>query len=181
MSAIRSTLTTRLLLLSSAALVAAPLAACGNEDSGEAAASSGDLTVSDAWVKASEGPMTGAFGVIGNAGDADVVVVSASTTASQMTELHEVVMIDGEMKMQEKGGGFVVPAGGEHVLEPGSDHVMVMDMAEPIAPGDDVDITLTFDDGTELTYTAQAREVEVGDEEYVPSDGDMAEMEDSES
>ena len=181
MRASRSTLSTRLLLLSSAALLAAPLAACGTEDASDTATSSGDLTVSDAWVKASEGPMTGAFGLISNAGDTDVVVVSASTSASPMTELHEVVMIDGEMKMQQKEGGFVVPAGGEHVLEPGNDHVMVMNMTEPIEPGDDVEITLTFDDGTELSYIAQAREAEVGDEEYVPSDSETDDMEDSES
>jgi len=181
MPAPRSTLPNRLLLLSAAALVAAPLTACGSADSDDDTASSGEVSVSDPWVKASDGPMTGAFGVISNSGDTDLVVVSANTSASEMTELHEVVMIDGEMKMQQKDGGFVVPSGGEHVLEPGNDHVMVMNMAEPIEPGDDVDITLTFDDGTELTYTAQAREAEVGDEEYVPSDGEMADREDSES
>lgn len=185
----RSTLSTRLLLLGSAALVASPLAACGSDDAATdtaAAAGGAEITVSDAWIKASDGPMTGAFGVISNSGDADVTVVSASTSASEMTELHEVVMIDGEMKMQQKDGGFVVPAGGEHVLEPGNDHVMVINMQEPIKPGDDVDITLTLDDGTEVSYTAQAREAEVGGEEYVPSDGEMtgdagADMEESQS
>jgi copper(I)-binding protein len=85
-------------------------------------------------------------------------------------------MIDGEMKMQEKQDGFVVPAGGEHVLEPGADHVMVMNMTDPVLPGDEVEITLEFDDGTTYTYAAQGREAEVGDEEYVPSDdhGDMS-------
>jgi copper(I)-binding protein len=185
MRARRSTLSTRLLLLSSAALVAAPLAACGADDAADTASEGGDVTISDAWVKASDGPMTGAFGVIMNAGDADVTVVSATTSASEMTELHEVVMIDGEMKMQQKDGGFVVPAGGEHVLEPGNDHVMVMNMQEPIAPGDDVEITLTLDDGSQVSYSAQGREAEVGDEEYVPSEGGMsgdgAGMEESQS
>lgn len=187
----RSTLSTRLLLLGSGALVAAPLAACGSDDTADSEAATGgegatQVTLSDAWVRASEGPMTGVFGVITNPGDTDVTVVSASTSASEMTELHEVVMIDGEMKMKEKNDGFVVPAGGEHVLEPGADHVMVMNMQNPIMPGDDVEITLTLDDGSEVSYTAQAREAEVGDEEYVPSDGDMhggmeGEMEDSQS
>lgn len=190
MRAQRSILSTRLLLLSAAALVAAPLAACGSDEGSDApdtaAEGGGDVTIADAWVKASDGPMTGAFGVITNAGDADVTVVSASTSASEMTELHEVVMIDGEMKMREKDSGFVVPAGGEHVLEPGNDHVMVMNMQEPIAPGDDVEITLTLDDGSQVSYSAQAREAEVGDEEYVPSDGEMhndsdGEMEESQS
>lgn len=173
----RPHLSTRLLLLPAAALVAAPLAACGSESSDTDAASDAVISVSDAWVKASEGPMTGSFGVITNSSDSDVTVVSASTTASDRTELHEVVMIDGEMKMQEKQDGFVVPAGGDHVLEPGNDHVMVMDMSDPVEPGEDVEITLTLDDGTTYTYTAQGREAEVGDEEYVPSDCGEMEME----
>lgn len=166
-------LSERVLLLSAAALAAASLTACGSDSSDssdDAQAGTDTVTVSDAWVRASDGPMTGSFGVISNAGDVDVTVVSAETSASDMTELHEVVMIDGEMKMQEKQDGFVVPAGGEHVLEPGADHVMVMNMTDPVLPGDEVQITLTLEDGTSYSYSAQAREAEVGDEEYVPSE-----------
>ncbi len=171
MITVRHRLSSRLLLLPAAALVAMPLAACGSEDGDTDAASEAAITVSDAWVRASEGPMTGSFGIIANSSDTDLRVVAATTTASDMTELHEVVMIDGEMKMQEKQDGFVVPAGGEHVLEPGADHVMVMNMSEPVLPGDEVEITLELDDGTTYTYAAQGREAEVGDEEYVPSEG----------
>ena len=174
MTSSRSLMTTRLLLLPAAALLAAPLAACGSDDTDAAdttAQTEAAVTVDDAWVKATEGEMTGSFGVISNSGDTDLTVVSATTTASDRTELHEVVMIDGEMKMTEKDEGFVVPAGGEHVLEPGADHVMVMDLQEPIAAGDSIDVTLVLDDGSEVTYSAQAREAEVGDEEYVPGDG----------
>ena len=176
MITVRHRLSSRLLLLPAAALVAMPLAACGSESGDTDAASEAAITVTDAWVRATEGPMTGSFGIISNASDADVTVVAATTTASEMTELHEVVMIDGEMKMQEKQDGFVVPAGGEHVLEPGADHVMVMNMDEPVLPGDEVEITLELDDGTTYTYAAQGREAEVGDEEYVPSEdhGDMS-------
>ena len=73
--------------------------------------------------------------------------------------------------------GFVIPAGGDRVLEPGNDHVMVMEMSDPVEPGEDVEITLTLDDGTTYTYTAQGREAEVGDEEYVPSEDTEMDME----
>ncbi len=176
MTSSRSLMTTRLLLLPAAALLAAPLVACGSDDTDTDAADTtaqteAAVTVDDAWVKATEGEMTGSFGVISNPGDTDLTVVSATTTASDRTELHEVIMIDGEMKMTEKDEGFVVPAGGEHVLEPGADHVMVMDLQEPIAAGDSIEVTLVLDDGSEVTYSAQAREAEVGDEEYVPGEG----------
>lgn len=163
------------LLLPLAAAGALTLAACGSDTTGTDLAGSdptpaaNPITVTDAWVKASPGPMTGAFGVVTNAGDTDLVLVSASTSASGTTELHEVVMTDGQMVMQPKEGGFAVPAGGEHVLEPGADHIMVLGMTEPVQAGDDVEITLTFDDGTRYTYTAQAREAQVGNETYQPT------------
>jgi copper(I)-binding protein len=172
MHAQRPARTARLLLLPAAALVVAPLAGCGDD---EAAGSDSSITVDDAWVKATEATMTGSFGVITNAGDSDLVVVSAETSVSDTTELHEVVMSGDEMVMRQKDGGFVVPAGGEHILEPGSDHVMIMNLQQPVEPGDEIDITLTFDDGGTVTYSGQAREAEVGDETYVPGDESMDE------
>lgn len=174
----RSLLNTRLLLLPAAALVAAPLAACGSDDTTgtDPEAATSTIAVDDAWVRATDGPMTASFGVLRNSGDTDLTVVSAATSASDMTELHEVVMEDGEMVMKEKDDGFVVPAGGEHVLEPGADHVMIMDLQQPVEPGEEVDITLTFDDGSEVSYTAQVRQAEVGDEEYVPEDDQHGDM-----
>ena len=161
-----------LLTFTLAALVAAPLAGCGSDEAGDSSAE-GAISVDDAWVRASDGPMTGSFGVITNGGDSDLTVVSAETSASDLTELHEVVMKDGEMVMTPVEGGFPVPAGGDHVLEPGADHVMIMNMAEPIMAGDDVEITLTFDDGSRYSYIAQAREAEVGDETYAPGEDGM--------
>lgn len=163
---------TPLLLLPAAAMVVAPLAACGDD---EAAGSDTTITVDDAWVKATDSTMTGSFGVVSNTGDSDLVVLSAETSVSDTTELHEVVMSGDEMVMREKDGGFVVPAGGEHVLEPGSDHVMIMNLQQPVEPGDEVEVTLTFDDGGTVTYSAQGREAEVGDETYVPNDESMDE------
>ena len=183
----RSMLTTRLLLLPAVAVALVPLAGCGADDNSDAtaettadAAAADDtesvddvIAVEDAWVKASAEMMTAAFGIVTNAGDTDLTILSAETTASDVTELHEVVMQEGQMIMRPKEGGFVVPAGGEHVLEPGADHVMIMNLQDPVEPGEDVEITLSLDDGSTYTYTAQAREADVGKEEYVPEGGSM--------
>jgi copper(I)-binding protein len=144
------------------------LAGCGSSAT-PAPTQAGPVTVRDAWVKASPGPMTGSFGVVENSGGDDLTLVSATTSASSTSELHEVVVVDGQMVMQPKDGGFALPAGGELVLEPGGDHIMIMGMTAPVEAGDDVEITLTFDDGTTYTYAAQAREAQVGNETYQPT------------
>ncbi len=101
-----------------AALLTLGLAACTSAPTVETsnaaapAATAGDeVSISDAWVKSAPEGMSAAFGQLVNAGDSDVTVVSATSEASPMIELHETVANDtGEMVMRAKEGGFVIPA-----------------------------------------------------------------------
>lgn len=135
------------------------------DDGSEAIATAGDLTISDPWVKAAEEGMTAAFGILVNDGDADITVVSADSPISPM-EIHEIVMADGQMQMRNKDDGLTVPAGGSHTLEPGGDHLMLMDLAQPVAPGDEVTITLHLADGDTVEFTAVGKPFAGGDETY---------------
>ncbi len=114
--------------------------------------------------------MTAVFGVLENTGTTDITVQSAKTSASGMTQLHEMVMKDNEMIMQEKEGGFVIKAGAKHELAPGGDHLMVMDMAKAIEAGDEVTVRLTLDDGSTEDFTALAKTTSAGEEKYEDSD-----------
>ena len=154
--------------------VASSMAGCSSEsatatspDDESASTSSAELTMVDPWVKAADTGMTAAFGTLVNDGDADVTVVSATSDVTPDMELHETVAGgDGAMAMQPKTGGFVVPAGESHVLEPGGDHLMIMDLTRPVVPGEDVTITLDLDDDTTMDVVATAKEFSGADEEY---------------
>lgn len=154
----------RRVMLTGAALTlaAAGLAACGGS-------SDGALAVNDSWTKATDGPMTGSFGTLVNSTDADITVTGASSPIAGIVELHETTMVDGEMVMQPKPGGFVIPAGGSLTLEPGGNHVMLMGLTGAIAPGQDVPITLTLSNGDTLTYTTVAKDFAGGNESYEPT------------
>ncbi|GLY13598.1 hypothetical protein Kisp01_06140 [Kineosporia sp. NBRC 101677] len=176
----------RLALAATALAAVAALSACGGDSEadtaedvkvvgGQAAATGADsLTIEDPWVKTADtkAGMTAVFGTLTNDGDADVVVESAKTSASDTTELHEMVMKDGAMVMQEKAGGFSIPAGGEHELAPGGDHLMVLNLTEPIEAGDEVTVRLTLGDGSTEEFTALAKETTAGEEKY-DEDGGM--------
>ena len=155
--------TLRRIVMTGAALTIAAtgLAACGGS-------SGGALAVNDSWTKATEGPMTGSFGTLVNDTAAAITVTGGSSPVAGMVELHEVVMADGEMVMQAKPGGFVVPAGGSLTLEPGGLHVMLMGLKETLAPGVEVPITLTLSNGETLTYTTVAKDFAGGNESYEP-------------
>ncbi|WP_241972732.1 copper chaperone PCu(A)C [Cryobacterium cryoconiti] len=133
----------------------------------EAKTAADTLTMTDAWVKASESGMTGAFGLLENAGTADVTIVSAETSAASMIELHETVSNDaGDMVMQEKQGGFVVPAGGSVELAPGASHIMLMGLTGPLTAGEEATVTLTLDDGSSLEFTAPVKDYTGANETY---------------
>jgi len=177
-----SPLSRRAALLGALAL---PLAACsaGGSDDGGATGSSAsdgavdtvdtaDLSLADAWVKSAESGMSAVFGTLTNASSSAVTLVGAASSAAGMVQLHE-TNADGSggMSMKEKEGGFAIPAGGELRLEPGGDHIMLMDLTAPLLAGDAVEVTLQFAGGAELAITATVKDFAGAQENYSPSDG----------
>lgn len=164
--------------LLAAALLAGSVAGCSPRTESPSTAGAADsaaaVTVSDQWVKAADTGMTGVFGTLKNSGATDVSVVSASSPAAGKVELHEVVGQPGSTTMQPKAGGFTIPAGGTHVLAPGGDHIMLMDLIRPLRAGDDVEITLALADGSASAFTAQVREFAGAGENYQPGGGHPA-------
>lgn len=161
--------------LAAAALVLAVASACGDTSADSAAAepqaaptpSAGVLEIRDPWVKAADKGMTAAFASLVNNTGADVTVTKAETAISPM-ELHEMAMQDGEMVMKPKAEGFVVKAGATHTLEPGGDHLMLMNLSKPVKPGDEVAVTLTFADGKTTQFTAVGKPFTGAQESYAP-------------
>ncbi|MHA4949523.1 copper chaperone PCu(A)C [Micromonospora sp. SD19] len=170
----------------SAAILAATIltvgtAGCGSSDSpstaqpGPSASASanpdaGVLGIRDPWVKAADKGMTAAFGTLVNDGDSDVTVTGATTALSSM-ELHEMAMKDGTMVMRQKRGGIVIKAGSTHALEPGGDHLMLMNLSRPVRAGDELTFTLTFADGRTQQFRAVAKPFTGAQESYAPGHG----------
>ena len=159
--------------LIAASLLASPLVACSKPET--AATENRDpsasvVTVADQWVKAAETGMTGLFGTLKNSGTEEMTVISAASPAAGMVELHEVVGPAGSTTMRPKTGGLAIPAGGSHVLAPGGDHIMLMDLKKPLKVGSDVEVTLTFADGTTLPFSAQVRDYSGAEENYQPAE-----------
>ncbi|MDX2356270.1 copper chaperone PCu(A)C [Dietzia sp. PP-33] len=128
------------------------------------------VTVEDGWAKATDSGMTGVFGTISNPGETDVHLTGVSDELAARAELHETVPGGGGMMMQEKEDGFVIPAGGELILEPGGNHIMLMDLDLPITTGQQITLTLEFSGGAEQDVTVSARDFSGGEEEYVGGD-----------
>ncbi|MBB0967518.1 copper chaperone PCu(A)C [Dietzia aerolata] len=145
-----------------------PAATSQPNDGGESEAAV--VVFQNGWAKATDTDMSGAFGTLRNTGDVQVHITGVTSPVSDRVEMHEMVPGGSGMMMQEKEGGFVVPAGGELFLEPGKDHFMLMDLTEPITTGQVIELVLEFDDGSEQDVTLTARDFKGGEEEYVGGD-----------
>jgi copper(I)-binding protein len=110
-------------------------------------AAQGDaIDVQNAWVRATvPGQMaTGAFMTL-TAKDASKLV-GASTPAAGVTQVHEMKMDAGVMKMAEVKGGLELPVGKAVELKPGGYHVMLMDLKAPLLKDSTLPLTLVFKD-----------------------------------
>lgn len=166
-------------ITSFAALIVAGfgLAACSGSDAPAATPAGDSVVIEDGWIKSADEGMTGAFGMLVNSGDDEATVVSASTDAAARTELHETVESEtGEMLMREIDGGFGIPAGSDLELVPGGSHLMLMELTGPLEAGDQVSITLTFDDESTYTFEAPVKDYSGANEEYVGDEQDDSEM-----
>lgn len=100
------------------------------------------VTVSDAWVRATvpQQQASGAFMELKSATDAKLV--GASSDVAGVVQVHQMKMDGNVMKMSEVQGGLDLPAGKTVKLTPGSYHVMMMGLKHQLKAGDVVPITL---------------------------------------
>jgi copper(I)-binding protein len=111
------------------------------------------ITITDAYARsASPSAMTGAaFMTITNDGPEDDRLIAARSEAAERVELHtHLIDANGVARMVEVEDGFVIPAGGSHVLERGGDHVMFLGLTAPFEPGGTVPLTLVFEKAGEI-------------------------------
>lgn len=110
-------------------------------------------------------PNSAAFMTLDNHGHHDASLVSASSSVAEVTELHTHTDVDGVMQMRQIDT-IEIPAGQQTHLQPGGLHVMLIGLKQNLADGDQIDLTLTFADGSE-----KALEIPVRHAMPVHSDG----------
>jgi periplasmic copper chaperone A len=132
-------------------LIVSILTACGAQ-SGEG------IQVVDAWVRPA--PMAGGTGAaymqISNEGPGDDTLIGVRANFAESAEMHETVQQDG-MATMHLVDSIALPAGGSITFEPGGYHVMLINIAEPMQPGESVTLTLVFEQMGEMQISAEVR------------------------
>ena len=117
---------------------------------------SSDIMVQDAYARsASPSAKTGAaFLTLMNHSTRADRLLSASSPAAARVELHTHIDAgDGVMQMRRVEAGFPLAAHGTLTLSRGGDHVMMMGLTRPFVQGEDITLTLTFEQAGAMTVT----------------------------
>jgi copper(I)-binding protein len=138
-------------LLAAALLTAVSLAAQG-----------ADVSIGDPYARAVPPgqPNSAVFMSLENRSGQTQALVGAESGVSEIVELHTHVEEGGMMRMRriEK---IEVPAGETVTLKPGGLHVMLIGLKQTLEPGDAVDLTLVFEDGSRMPVQAPVRRIEM--------------------
>ena len=117
---------------------------------------SAQVTVTDPWVRGTVAGQkaTGAYMQLKSPTDAALVAVAS--LVAKIVEIHEMKMEGGMMKMSAIDK-LALPAGKSVELKPGSYHVMLLDLVQPLKEGDTVPLKLSFEDKAGKKQTVEVK------------------------
>jgi len=120
----------------------------------------GTLQISNPWTRATPKGATVAGGYlkITNKGSAPDRLVGGSAAFAGRFEVHSMVTEQGVAKMRPVEGGLEIKPGETVELKPGSMHVMLMGLKQPLEKGQKVKGTLEFEKAgkVEIEYAVEA-------------------------
>lgn len=144
-------------------LLAIALVACGSAETEPAAPdtaveplSSDPISVSNVRANMTLPTDTGSFWMlISNNTETDDALTGAEVAGCGVIELHDMIMEDNVMKMQQvEGGEIIIPAGETVELKQGGLHVMCIQKEAPLTEGETLPLTLQFANAGPLEVTA---------------------------
>lgn len=89
--------------------------------------------------------ISSAYMRIKNSANEGMLLVGASSNVSPRIEIHEHVMNDGMMRMQQRPS-LIIDAESEVILKPSGYHLMMFELTQPLKDGELVWLTLHFAD-----------------------------------
>lgn len=116
------------------------------------------IAVRDAWVRVSTARRTSSSGYCRLENTTGKPVALVKITAAQVgtAEVHTMTDHDGQMSMHPVQT-LTIPPHGTIDLAPGGTHIMLTDIARPLAIGSTLDMQFTFDNGRTQTVRAVVR------------------------
>src|SRR5712691_9173756 len=130
-----------------AVLAAAIAAVLHGREAAAADFSIGSIQIGNPWTRATPkgADVAGAYMTLNNKGTGPDRLIGGSSPVAGRFELHRMTVEDGVMKMRPVEGGLEVKPGETIELKPGSLHVMLLGLKQPLEKGQKVKGALVFE------------------------------------
>ena len=120
----------------------------------------GSVKISAPWARATpKGATVGAgYMTITNSGSATDRLVGGASDVADRFEIHEATMDNGVMRMRLIAKGIEIRPGQTVEFKPGGTHVMFLGLKKPLALGEHVKATLTFEKAgrVDIAFTVES-------------------------
>ena len=122
------------------------------------------VAVTGAWARATVAGQTASAAYMELTASGNATLLEVGSPLAGIVEVHEMILDNGVMKMRAKPR-LDLPAGKPVVLKPGSYHIMLMELKQPLRKGDILPLTLKFEgkDRKLSTLEVNAEVRELGD------------------
>lgn len=114
------------------------------------------VKVDDAWVRGTVASQKASGAFMRLTPSAKARLVAAESPVAGVVEIHEMAMENNVMKMRQVPG-LDLPAGQTTELKPGGYHVMLLDLKQQLKGGEQVPITLVFEDEAKKRFTQEIK------------------------
>ena len=125
-----------------------------------ACSSAEGIEVSESWARMGEsGGNSAVYFVIQNHNSAADKLVGASTDIAGATEIHESKM-DGDVMTMNHMDTVLLKPSTQVEFKPGGLHIMLINLKQDLKMGDEVVVTLHFENSPDLTITAPVKDAD---------------------
>jgi len=134
----------------------APWSIAAQEKADHITKGTGTVTIEHAEIVLSPSPagMAAGYLTVFNDTDEEVAMTSVATASFGDVSLHRTETEDGIVRMRSVGGPVRIPQSTEFVMKPGGFHLMLMQPASEVVPGEYVNLEVGFADGSTLAVNA---------------------------
>lgn len=121
------------------------------------------LVVDGAWSRElpPNAPVGAAFFTVRNHSDKADRLLSAQSSIAEITELHA-HLHEGDVMRMVKVDTIDIPAHSDMTLEPGGYHVMLINLHKPLVAGEQLPLTLHFENAGQVDVTVQIKSSDAG-------------------
>ena len=124
------------------------------------------LHVEGAWAKPNYGPNGAAYFTLINKNTRARHLIGAASKLSKRVELHTHTHEEGVMKMRKLKAPVTIEPGTKITFAPAGHHVMLFALEKKLKEGDELPLTLIFQDGSKQDITAKVRKGAANNEKH---------------